>query len=126
MSLLSSPAQRRLWKTYVGITVVYALINGLYSSYTFLYIKHRLEHAGGVSGSILDNLLFIIIASMVFEFFAEPITGDWADAHGRRSVLAGTFLGLSLAFLTYWSISARSHGPRPDKTSSSRAASSSA
>ncbi len=106
MSLLSSPAQRRLWKTYVGITVVYALINGLYSSYTFLYIKHRLEHAGGVSGSILDNLLFIIIASMVFEFFAEPITGDWADAHGRRRVLAGTFLGLSLAFLTYWSISA--------------------
>ena len=101
-----SSIQKRIWRTYLSVAIIFALVNGVYSSYAFLYIKHRLENAGGVSGSILDNLLFIIIASMVFEFFAEPITGDLADAHGRQRVIIGTFLGLSMAFLVYWGISA--------------------
>lgn len=99
-------AQRRIWWAYVGIGVIFAVVNGLYTSYAFLYLKHKLESAGGISGTILDNLLFIIIGSMIFEFFAEPITGDWADAYGRRRVVVASFLGLSLAFLAYWFISA--------------------
>jgi MFS family permease len=90
----------------VSIGIVFALINGLYSSYAFLYLKNKLEGAGGLSGSILDNLLFIIIGAMFFEFFAEPITGDWADTYGRRRVVVASFLGLTLAMLAYWSISA--------------------
>lgn len=101
-----SSVQKRIWRTYVIIGAIFAIVNGLYTSYAFLYLKYKLEHAGGISGSILDNLLFIIIGSMVFEFFAEPITGDWADTYGRRRVITGTFLGLSFAFLAYWSISA--------------------
>jgi MFS family permease len=85
---------------------VFALVNGVFASYAFLYIKYKLEGAGGVSGSILDNLLFIIVASMLFEFFAGPITGDWADAYGRRRVAAGAFLGVCAAALVYWAISA--------------------
>lgn len=102
---LSAP-QRWIWRVYLNVTMVFAVVNGLCTSYSFLYIKYRMENAGGVSGSILDNLLFIIIASMVFEFFAEPITGDWADAYGRRNVLVGAFGGLALSFLCYWGISA--------------------
>jgi MFS family permease len=102
---LATP-ERRIWRVYRNVTIIFAIVNGLCTSYAFLYLKYRLEAAGGVSGSILDNLLFIIIISMVFEFFAEPITGDWADAYGRRRVLVGAFGGLALAFLCYWSISA--------------------
>lgn len=102
----SSEVQQRIWRTYLSITIVFAIVNGVYSSYAFLYIKHKMEIAGGGSASILDNLLFIIVVSMIFEFFAEPITGDWADAYGRRRVIVGTFLGLCLAFVAYWAISA--------------------
>lgn len=99
-------AQRRIWRSYLSVTAVFALVNGVFTAYAFLYIKYKLEGAGGVSGSILDNLLFIIVASMIFEFFAEPITGDWADAYGRRRVIGGAFLGVCVAALVYWGISA--------------------
>jgi MFS family permease len=102
---LTSP-QRRIWRSYLLITAVFALVNGVFTAYAFLYIKYKLERAGGVSGSILDNLLFIIVASMIFEFFAEPITGDWADAYGRRRVIGGAFVGMCVAALVYWAISA--------------------
>lgn len=101
-----TPAQRRIWRTYLSITAVFALVNGVFTAYAFLYIKYKLEGAGGVSGGILDNLLFIIVASMFFEFFAEPITGDWADAYGRKRVVVGAFLGVCVAALVYWAISA--------------------
>ena len=107
---LRSPAQHHIWRSYLFINVVFAVVNGLYTAYAFLYLKHELERSGGGSASILDSLLFIIVASMAFEFFAEPITGDWADTHGRRRVVSGTFVGLSLAFLTYWLISAEAVG----------------
>lgn len=106
MAFQLSIVQKRIWLTYLSISVIFAIVNGIYTAYAFLYIKYNLENAGGVSGSILDNLLFIIAASMVFEFFAEPITGDWADAYGRRRVISGAFLGLCLSFLVYWLISA--------------------
>jgi MFS family permease len=99
-------AQRRIWRSFLSVTAVFALVNGVLTSYAFLYIKYKLESAGGASGSILDNLLFIIVASMLFEFFAEPITGDWADAYGRRRVIAGSFVGVGVAALVYWAISA--------------------
>jgi MFS family permease len=99
-------AQQRIWRTYLRVTAVFALVNGVFTSYAFLYIKYKLESAGGVSGSILDNLLFIIVASMLLEFLAEPITGDWADAYGRRRVVGGAFLGVCVAALAYWGISA--------------------
>ena len=101
-----TPAQRRIWRTFLSITAVLALVNGVFTAYAFLYIKYKLENAGGVSDSILDNLMFIIVASMLLEFFAEPITGDWADAYGRRRVIAGSFLGIGIAALIYWAISA--------------------
>src|SRR4051812_46460039 len=106
MAFQLSIVQKRVWFTYLSITVIFALVNGVYTSYAFLYLKYKLEGAGGISGSILDNLLFIIAASMFFEFFAEPFTGDWADAYGRRRVVSGAFLGLCMAFLVYWFISA--------------------
>jgi MFS family permease len=109
-AVLRSPAQRHLWRSYLFINAVFAAVNGLYTAYAFLYLKHELERSGGVSASILDNLLFIIVASMAFEFFAEPITGDWADTHGRRRVVSATFVGLALAFLTYWLVSAEAVG----------------
>jgi MFS family permease len=105
-----SIAQRHIWRSYLIINAIFAAVNGLYTAYAFLYLKHALNRAGGVSASILDNLLFILVASMAFEFFAEPITGDWADTYGRRRVISATFLGLSLAFLTYWGISAEAIG----------------
>ena len=114
-SQLSAP-QRRIWRTYLGITIVFGIVNGVYASYAFLYIKQRLERAGGVSGSILDDLLFIIVASMIFEFFAEPITGDWADTYGRRRVIVGAFIGLCLAFVAYWIISADAIAGLPQRT----------
>lgn len=98
-------AQLRIWRMYRLANVLIALVNGLYTAYAFLYLKHRLMSAGGSSEHVLDNLLVVIIASMIFEFFAEPVTGDWADTFGRRRMVASTFLGLSLAFLAYWMIS---------------------
>lgn len=98
-------SQRRIWRTYLAVNVVFALVSGLYTAYTFLYLKHALTGAGCTSGTILDNLLFILVVSMVFEFFAEPVTGDWADTYGRRRVVVGTFVGLSLSFATYWLVS---------------------
>jgi hypothetical protein len=98
--------QRRIWRIYLALTASFALLNGVFTAYAFLYIKYKLEIAGGASSSILDNLLFIIVASMFFEFFAEPITGDWADAYGRRLVIAGSFVGVSVAAVIYWAISA--------------------
>ena len=99
--------QRQIWRSYLIINAVFAAVNGLYTSYTFLYLKHEMEGSGGASATILDNLLFILVVSMALEFFAEPITGDWADAHGRPRAVAATFVGLSLAFLVYWLVSAR-------------------
>ncbi|MBC7976203.1 MAG: hypothetical protein H7138_14620 [Myxococcales bacterium] len=99
-------AQRRIWRSYLWITAVFALVNGVFTAYAFLYIKYKMEGAGSTSGSILDDLLFIIVASMLFEFFVEPITGDWADAYGRRRVIVGSFLGICVAALVYLAISA--------------------
>jgi hypothetical protein len=100
-----SADQHRIWRTYRAANLVLAAVNGVYGAYAFIYLKRRLESAGGESSSVLDNLLFVIIASMFFEFFAEPITGDWADAFGRRRMVVSTYLGVCLAFLAYWMIS---------------------
>lgn len=106
-ALVTPPtAARRIWRRYLLVNLVFAALNGLYTSYAFLYLKYELQIAGGAGATILDSLLFIIIASMAFEFFAEPITGDWADTHGRKPVVGATFVGLALAFVTYWAISA--------------------
>jgi hypothetical protein len=105
-----SIAQRQIWRSYLIINTIFATVNGLYTAYAFLYLKYELERSGSGSASILDSLLFIIVGSMAFEFFAEPITGDWADTRGRRRVVSATFVGLSLAFLTYWLISAEAVG----------------
>lgn len=102
---LLSVDQRRIWRTYRAANLVLAAVNGVYGAYAFLYLKRRMESAGGEGGSVLDNLLFVIIASMFFEFFAEPITGDWADAFGRRRMVVSTYFGVGLAFLAYWVIS---------------------
>src|ERR1044071_6958536 len=106
MGIELTSAQRRIWRTYLAVTVVFALVNGVFTGYAFLYIKYKLESAGGVSDSILDNLLFIIAASMLLEFLAEPITGAGAVSAGRRRVLAGAFLGVGAAAVVYWAISA--------------------
>jgi MFS family permease len=111
-----TPAQRRIWRTFLSVTVAFALVNGVLTAYAFLYIKYKMESAGGVSDSILDNLMFIIVASMLLEFFAEPITGDWADAYGRRRVIAGAFLGVGIAALIYWAISAPAIASLDDPT----------
>jgi MFS family permease len=95
---------------YRAAGIILGTVNGVYGAYAFIYLKRRLESAGGESGGesggVLDNLLFVIIASMLFEFIAEPITGDWADSFGRRRMVVLTYLGVSLAFLAYWLISA--------------------
>jgi MFS family permease len=111
-----TPAQRRIWRTFLSITAVLALVNGVFTAYAFLFIKYKLESAGGVSDSILDNLMFIIVASMLLEFFAEPITGDWADAYGRRRVIAGSLFGMGIAALIYWAISAEAIASLEDPT----------
>jgi hypothetical protein len=69
-----APAPRRIWRIYLFVNVIFAAVNGLYTAYTFLYLKQCLTDSGGVSGTILDSLLFILVVSMLFEFFAEPIT----------------------------------------------------
>jgi MFS family permease len=99
-------AQARIWRTYRSTCTVVALVNGVYIAYAFIYLKHRLQSAGGASDNILDNLLFVIVASMFFEFFAEPITGDWADSYGRRRMVIASFVGVGASFVAYWSISA--------------------
>jgi MFS family permease len=100
-----SAAQRRIWHTYRAANIVLSVVNGIYGAYAFIYLKHRLQSAGGVSEGVLDNLLVVIVGSMFFEFFAEPITGDWADTFGRKRMVIGTYWGLCLAFLAYWMIS---------------------
>jgi MFS family permease len=101
-----SDAQLRIWRTYRAAGVLLAAVNGVYGAYAFIYLKRRLESAGGESATVLDNLLFVIIGSMLFEFVAEPITGDWADSFGRRRMVVSTYLGVCLAFVAYWVISA--------------------
>jgi MFS family permease len=101
-----SAAQQRIWRMYRAAGVILAGVNGVYGAYAFIYLKRRLESAGGESGSVLDNLLFVIIGSMLFEFIAEPITGDWADSFGRRRMVVFTYLGVCVAFLAYWLVSA--------------------
>jgi hypothetical protein len=103
-----SAAQKRIWRMYRTAGIALAAVNGVYGAYAFIYLKRRLESAGGESGSVLDSLLFVIIGSMLIEFFAEPITGDWADSFGRRRMVILAYLGVSLAFVAYWLISIES------------------
>ncbi len=100
-----SSEQTRIWRTYWTANTVLAVVNGIYGAYAFLYLARRLSSAGGPPESILDNLLLVISGSMIFEFFAEPITGDWADSYGRRRMVTSTYLVLCIAFLSYWFIS---------------------
>ena len=100
-----SAAQRRIWHTYRAANIVVSAVNGIYTAYAFIYLKHRLQSAGGASQGVLDNLLVVIVGSMIFEFFAEPITGDWADTFGRKRMVVGTYGSICLAFLAYWMIS---------------------
>lgn len=109
-----SISQKRIWHSFLSIYTIFALANGTYTSYTFLYLKDRLKQVSNSNGSIIDNLLFILVVSMIFEFFAEPITGDWADTYGRRKVVVGSFLGFTGAFVCYWLISADAITHLPD------------
>src|SRR4051812_35572726 len=95
LSAAMSAAQRRIWHTYRAANIVLSVVNGIYGAYAFIYLKHRLQ-AGGASEGVLDNLLVVIVGSMFFEFFAEPITGDWADTFGRKRMVVGTYWGACL------------------------------
>jgi MFS family permease len=112
---IATPAQRQIWRTYLALNVLFALANGMYASYAFLYLKRRLLAVGGIENSLLDSLLLVLVISMSFEFFLDPYAGDLADARGRRRIVILAFAGQALAFLAYWSASAsptHSFGPR--------------
>jgi len=90
---------------YLILNVGFAFLTGMYSSYTFLYLKYLLLSVGGIETTVLNDLLIILATSMLLEFIAEPITGDWADTYGRKRIIASAFLAQAVAFLVYWSLS---------------------
>lgn len=87
-------------KTYWLITTLFGCFYGLYGYYAFAY----LEALSPGSSKIFEGLLFVLAATMLFEFLAEPITGRYADTFGRRQATTIAFGLVTIAFLIYASI----------------------
>jgi len=88
-------------KTYWLITGLFGAFYGLYGYYAFAY----LDLLSPESSRIFDALLFVLAATMLFELIAEPITGHYADAFGRRQAVVIAFAFCTIAFVLYAAIS---------------------
>jgi len=88
-------------KTYWLLTALFGCFYGLYGYYAFVY----LDAVRPGSPQIFEGLLFVLAATMIFEVFAEPVTGRYADAFGRRQAVAVAFVLCTIAFLFYAAIS---------------------
>ncbi|HEX6704921.1 MAG TPA: hypothetical protein VF169_09195 [Albitalea sp.] len=96
-----TPASRISVNVYWLITGLFGLAYGIYGYYAFVY----LQRLNPTAASLLDPLLPVLAATMVFELIAEPVTGRFADVFGRRISVVIAFLLIATSFLIYASAS---------------------
>ncbi|HUP56256.1 MAG TPA: hypothetical protein VM598_02310, partial [Bdellovibrionota bacterium] len=91
------PQLRSHWRRFLGVHAVFGLLYGFFGAYSLLYLGVQLK-AAGMRGSILDQLLPILGATMLLDSIIGPFAGNYADARGRRraTTLSLLFLALSL------------------------------
>ncbi|MFO0932460.1 MAG: hypothetical protein U1E39_07090 [Planctomycetota bacterium] len=101
-SVGQSTMQREIGRrksAFLAISAVFGLSYGCYMYYAFIYLNRV---CGLVKASNpTSDLLIVLLATMLFEAFAEPTTGDYADLRGRRRAQILAFSLLALGFVIY-------------------------
>jgi MFS family permease len=90
-------ASRVSINVYWLVTGLFGLAYGIYGYYVFVYLSRLHPDAA----SIIQPLLPVLAATMMFEFIAEPITGRFADIYGRRLAVIMAFILISDEFIAY-------------------------
>jgi MFS family permease len=100
--LIDTP--KSILRAYHQLSFCFGLAYGIYSMYAFIFLNTRLREIDRDFQNPLEFLLTVLALSMLFEVIAEPLTGNFADNHGRRIAVVWAFLLMVLAFVLYGSI----------------------